>query len=391
MPKSSWLAAVLGAAALGTSLAAQAPTTSPSPTPPPITEIGGKTLTQWKSDLKHRDPSVRSIAMLNIVGFGERAGEAVPLIIDRCEDRDASCRAKAVLVLKVMYVPEQHKGKVVAALAKRLAEDSQGIIRYEAAQALQRYADDAHEAVPALLTPNRGVDDSATWEIRQVSIMVLRRAAFIKGKGPEPRATRALIAALKDTVEKVRLEATIALGAMGPPADPMMLEAVVRALDQQLAYADKSIALWSHVSLLSISNTVPEKSLAAILKLLRSPERDMRLEVLHALQAIGHKAKGAVPTVIDCLEDKEPAVVAAACITLAGLGDTSEAVRSAIIKVSERKDRDLVYYACVSLAAMGGTPDVLDALTRVSKREELDKGLLETIGKLLEQVKKAKK
>jgi HEAT repeat protein len=423
MPKPNWPAAVLGLVALAGPLAAQpaatdparrrgpgepvrvafadrpesttSPSTSPSGTPPVITEVGGRSFDEWKADLKHRDPSFRSKAMLNIILFGERAADAIPLIIDRLHDNDASCRAKGVLALKLMSMTEKHVGKVVIALAERLTDDPQGIVRYEAAQALLRFAgtDDIHLALNALLSYQRGITDTATWEIRQISIQVLRRAGFVKGGGPDPRATRALILALKDTVEQVRLEATISLGAMGPPADPMLLSAVVHALDGQLAFADKAIALWSHVSLLSISDTVPEKSLKAILKVLEDPKLDVRLEVLHALQAIGPKAKDAVPTVMRCLEDKEPAVIAAACITLARLGDTREKIRAAVIKITERsdeKDRALVWYACQALAEMGKSEDILEALKAVSQRKDLDKSMRDAVAKVLEQVKKGK-
>jgi HEAT repeat protein len=398
MPKSSWLAAVVGVFACTVALAADSSTTSPAPSSSPsvITEIAGKTLSEWMTELKNPDPGKRSIAIMNTILFGERAGEAVPLIIDRASDRDASCRAKAVIALKLMHVPDKYIDKVVRALAERLEKDGQGIVRYEAALALLRFAKDSQSALTALLAPDRGVYDTATWEIRQVCVQVLRVAGFVPGKGADPRATRALLYVLKtDTVEKVRLEATISLGAMGPPADPMMLQAVVHALDGQLAYRDKSIALWSHISLLAISDSVNEKTLQAVLKLLKPEQKfEVRMEVLHALSALGKKAKGAIKEVIDCVDDKEPAMVASACITLAAIDDDKTApVRAALIKVSQRtdkKDREVVWYACMALSEMGKTEDVLDALKSVSQRKELDESMRDQVAKILEKVKNGK-
>ena len=100
---------------LPSTLAAQAPT----PVPPraglkPLegvasitSEIGGRTFEQWKVDLKHSDPSVRSEAILAIALFGNAATEAIPLLLDRCLDRDASPRVKAVLALTVLEIPER--------------------------------------------------------------------------------------------------------------------------------------------------------------------------------------------------------------------------------------------------------------------------------------------
>jgi HEAT repeat protein len=339
------------------------------------------------AELRHPDPSVRAIAIINVVGFGETAGVAVPLIVERLKDRDASPRAKAAIALKYIYVREKDVNLVVEGLATCLEKDPQGAIRYEAAATLDRFAEQAKGVLPALL---HGAEDTVTWETRQASIRVLRRAGVTKTTGPDPHVTRALVKALQDTVEKVRLEATISLGAMGPPADPKVFAFVMSALDQQLTSRDKNIALWSHVSLLALSNTVPEKSLQAILKTLQSPERDMRLQVLTALTAIGPKAKGAVPAVIEALNDKEPEVVVGACLALVSLGDKSEKVRAALAKVTEHKERPLIWYACQALSEMGNEPDVMATLTRVANRRELDDAFLHEIAKLIEQVKKGK-
>lgn len=380
--------------ALAGSLAAETTTPSlqtipPSSTAPTVNEVGGRTLSQWMTDLRHKDPSTRAQAITNIPAFGERAAEAVPLLIDRCQDTDASPRAKAVITLKFVTVRPADVPKVVEALARRLTEDPQSIVRYEAAVALVRFADDAKPVVPALL---RGVDDTGTWEIRHASIIALRRAAFDSKAGPDKRATVALMKALRDPVERVRLEATVSLGAMGRPADPQLLGALVSALQQQLAYRDKALSLWSHVSLMALDDKVSEQSLQAILKLIQSPERDIRLQVLLALGAMGAKAKAGVPAVIACLEDQESAVVAAACATLPRLGDPSGRVLDALIKVTQRKEQGLVWAGCAALGEIGGlNPDALAALIAVTQRKELDDQLVQGVSRIIETMRKPKK
>src|SRR5689334_15008363 len=64
-----------------------------------ITEVAGRTFEQWKADLKHPDPSTRAEAILAITYFGPLTAEAVPALIDRCHDRDASPRVKAIIAL----------------------------------------------------------------------------------------------------------------------------------------------------------------------------------------------------------------------------------------------------------------------------------------------------
>jgi HEAT repeat protein len=393
----SWPAAAACLLALAGPLFAQAGGTSQSPsssgslesTPPIPAEVGGRTLAQWMADLKHPDPSKRAEALISILGFGPGAMDAVPAIIDRCRDGDASPRAKAVIVLKLMQVRERDIPKIVDALARRLTEDPQTIIRYEAAQGLVRYAEEAHSAIPALI---RGMEDAGCWEIRHACIIALRRAAYDPKNGPDHRATQALIRSLRDPVSKVRMEATLSLGALGAPRDPQLLTAVVSALQGQLGYKDKILSLWTHVSLMAIDDKVTDKSLEAILKLLQSPERDIRVQALVAFGALGPKARTCVPAVVDALHDKETDVVIAACAALPRMGDRSSRVLDPLIKVSQRKEQHLVYAACAALGEIGNTsPDILAALTAVTQRKELDDALIQSVRRILEEVKKPKK
>jgi hypothetical protein len=68
-------------------------------------EIGGKTFKQWLSELSHPDPSVRAEAIMVMPYFRLRGEEAVPKLAHiATNDKDASPRAKAVLVLGMMGV-----------------------------------------------------------------------------------------------------------------------------------------------------------------------------------------------------------------------------------------------------------------------------------------------
>jgi HEAT repeat protein len=222
--------------------------------------------------------------------------------------------------------------------------------------------------------------------------VVLRRAAVDKKEGPDSRATRALLKALRDPVEHVRLEATISLGAMGKPVDNQLLLTVVRALQEQLNYRDKALSLWSHVALLALDDQVTEKSLAAIGKLLHSPEREIRVQCLTALGAMGGKARTLIPDMLVALDDKEVEVIAAACRALPRMDDHSARVLNALIKVTERPEQMLVYTACEALGEMGVPhEEVMNALEAVRGRKELEPKLRQAVGGIVEKLRKPKK
>jgi HEAT repeat protein len=386
-------AVVLSLALAGTLCAQRTITTQPSskgsdPDGTPV-EIGGKTLHQWMSQLKSGDPSVRAEAIVNIVQFGDGARAAVPQIVERCRDHEVSPRCKAVLALKYLAVEEKDVPRVVEALAQRLLEDGQAIVRYEAAVALARYTDKAKPAIVALL---HGMEDPICWEIRQTCISDLRLAAADPKVGPDPRVTRALIKAMYDRVEKVRMEATITLGAMGRPHDPNVLAAVVRALQDNIKSKDKILALWSNVSLMALDDKVTDKSVQAIVKLLDSPEREHRVQALYALRAIGPKAKSAVSQVLEALEDKEKQVVSAACLALAGMNVHTSRVNEALIKATQRKEKQIIFNACSALVELGDpTPDVVAALRAVTERKELDDELIQEVRRIQKNLYKDNK
>src|SRR4051812_24020294 len=111
---------VLGCAA---PLQAQLTTPFSRPAAAQVSEVGGKTLSQWIADLNHQDPSVREEAIRAVTQFGSEASRAVPQLIARLRDVDASPRAKAALALSIIEVPKSDVPRVVQALAQRVQED----------------------------------------------------------------------------------------------------------------------------------------------------------------------------------------------------------------------------------------------------------------------------
>ncbi len=355
-----------------------------------VNEVGGKTLEQWMRELKNPDPSVRTQAILHIVQFGDQAAQAVPLIIDRCRDRDPSPRVKAVMALKIIHIRERDIPRVVEALTQRLQEDGQQIVRYEAAAGLLRFGTEARPAMAALA--RNATDRASTWELRYMSIMALRAAAYDPQHGPDPRAVRAFMDALLDPVAQVRLEAVISLGAIGRPTDPRLLGSVIHILQGLQTSKDKTVSMWSYVALLAMDEKMTDKSIRAILRYLQSPDSELRQQVLRALAAIGIRARTCVPDVLEIMDDRDPAVVAMACFALGHISEYAPKVTEALIAASRRKEPNVVWGACDAMGNLGvASPEVIAALEQVMQRKDVDELFIQQVRQIRDQLRKGPK
>jgi HEAT repeat protein len=356
----------------------------------PVAEVAGKNLTQWKRELKNPDASMRARAIQAVALFGPAASEAVPLLLDRCLDRDASPRVKAVIILRAVPVNKADVPKVVEILARRISpyQEAQAIVRYEAVRTLARFADHARAAIPALV---EGAEDKSCCEVRQACLAVLRQAGFDAKAGPDPRATRAMLRGLRDATAQVRHEATIGLGAMGRPADPVLRATVIKALQGELDSRDKVQAIWSYVSLMSLDK-VTDAGLGAITRYVKHPDPDIRLQALEALGTIGPEAKPCVPTVLAALEDRDPATTSAACAALGHIGDSGQRVVTALLGLAARKDLAVAGSALAALVQLSAKdPRVVDALADLAQRKDLDEGVKRLVLTTVEQLKKPRK
>jgi HEAT repeat protein len=327
--------------ALAAPLWAEGPlTTSPAPQTPQIpTEVGGKKLTEWINDIDHGDPSAREEAIRAVTFFGDDASKAVPALISRLEDRDVSPRVKAVIALGLIKWSKDDAANVYAALGKRLTNDTQATVRVQAALVLLAKG---KEAKPALHALALGTDDNLSWEVRKVCVEALVDAGADGKDGPDPKATRALIAVLTkpDPAADVRLEAAVALGEMGRPADNDLRDAAVLALKKAtLSDRDKTVVIWSHVSAMALDK-VNDDGLKYLAKHFKESESvKTRVHAIRGLGTVGPGAKDYVPNLIEQLKDKEPSVVEAACWAIGRMGqDAGDKAAAALTELSEAKE-----------------------------------------------------
>lgn len=327
--------------------AAPAQTTPTKPAEPEWpNEIGGRPFTEWLKDLSHEDPSIRERAIRIIPGFGPIARKAVPHLIARTRDPDASPRVRAVQALQIIEIADEDIPKVIKALGDRLESDTQSWIRYCAVLSLGRF--DPEDGKPALPHLVRGVEDHSSFEVRRACLAVLVPYAFDEKKGPDPGAIRALMRVVdkpaRDEALQVRQEAAVGLAMLGKPSDPMLAAALEKKFTLLASpnnkTVDPSVAIWANVGLIALGKTGKDADphLDPLLKAIRSSDLTLRSHGLRAIAYLGDRAKAAVPDLLDLLTSKEQDVVVATCYALARMGRVHERQISALTGLSTKKD-----------------------------------------------------
>lgn len=286
---------------------------------PKSDELNGKTLEQWITDLKNPDPSIKLKAIATIKAFGEPARKATPLLLRALGERDASTRVNALITLGTIGFSEKELPDAIVRIIP-LLNDTQGIVRYQAASTLGKFGPAAYAAVPRLVLLSR---DLMTFEIREAACMALASAGYREKEGVDPRAWGALIDVLKDHCFEVKFAGLKGLLYFGKPvaaADTAKESTILQSL-----FADKNeaIAIWSRLCYMKL-NGVSEDHLSAIAQHMSSKQSDVRAEVCKAFAIVGLEAKSKVPDLIRSLDDKNASVVIWACAAVAQMKDAGK-------------------------------------------------------------------
>lgn len=298
--------------------------------------IPTKSLKQWAQDLRSPDASVRDFALLAIPHYGSSTADAVVAVTDRLLDSDAGCRTKAVLALALMEIHDKDVPRVVEGLSRRIGEDPQAIIRYYALNALLRFdAQDGKKTVSALI---KGAEYPGSYEVRKTSLAALIRFAGDPKVGPDPKAVRCAVLALKDSVQPVRYAAINTIALLGKPNDAVLSAMVDKALNEMAVGNDKVFAIWAKVGLINLDTTQSQGHLQFITRMLKTGDNGVKMEAMKAVSAMGPLAKVAVPDVIDILQDKDWNLVMAAILTLGSMGTDGKAGVDSLQKLADKKD-----------------------------------------------------
>jgi len=295
-------------------------------------QLGGKTLDQWVAEFKvAKDPSKVENCIRTIMLFGPDASQAaLPHLLAILKKHnpvnspiDTSIRVNVAIAIGFIFerskdLPEQKYITESVTQLTRLLKDNERIVRYRAAEALGLIGPDAKAAIPELIYTTR---DPATWETRQAAVYALGAVAADKKNGPPLKVLEALYHGLRDSASRVRMTAVQSLARLGPPADKVQRLGLERELEPVAkSDPDPTVQIWAHMAVMSLKQQVEDWRLAAISKMLSSPDVPTRLEAAQALAGLGAQAKKEVPRLQAGLNDPDPGVVGLCILALARMG-----------------------------------------------------------------------
>jgi HEAT repeat protein len=299
--------------------------------------IDGKTMYEWMKELKNaKDPGMRVRAIHAVKSYGTDAREAVPLIINALKDSDASVRVNAAIALGLIGFDAKDRINGIDGLTRLLTNEREGIVRYQAARALGRLGVDAAPAIPALLYT---IKDRTSSEIRGAAAYALGSVGWDSNKGPDPRAIRALLGALYDVSDDVRMEAVFSLIILGPPAQATDKNAERRALEALFhdKHNNKVVEIWARVAIMRLDKVSPHH-LVPVARFLKDPDMRVRLHAARAFAIMGKDAKANVKDLIYCLDDKEPDVLVWVCLALGEMRDAGQEALPKLQGLTEHED-----------------------------------------------------
>jgi HEAT repeat protein len=307
----------------------------------------GKTLYDWLKELKEtkeqpKDPGVKVRAIHAVQFYRSEAREAVPAIIKALKDPDASVRVNAAIALGLIGLDTKDLKEGITALTRLASKntESQGIVRYQAAQALGRLGSDSAPAIPVLVS---AIADTTASEIRGAAAFALGSAGMDAQKGPDARAIHALLGdstyrtGVHDVSHDVRMECLFSLIVLGPPAQATDKAAEKRALEALLHDKSKVVEIWARVAIMRLEK-VSSQHLIPIAKHLKDPDMRVRVNAARAFAIMGQDAKASVKDLVYALDDKEPSVLIWVCAALGEMRDAAQEGLPRLEGLTEHQD-----------------------------------------------------
>ncbi len=306
----------------------------------PPADLLPKGLAGWIRDLKHQDWRVRSRALDALLKMGAEAREAIPVLVEALENEEerTALRLQAATALIVIAPTEKRVLLALTGTLKtrdpvvrfrvawilgqlgtaaeaavpeliRALKDTNALVRLHAVDALGKIGPPAQPAVPALVRLLR--------QDPPVRGNILRALGSIGG-AVDKKIVGLLIRAMGSEDSRVRVEAAITLGKIGP-VTPEVVPTLVQAL-----FRENPGLRWAPAGALERIGPAAVEAIPALKNALMSGEADLRFYAAHLLGGIGPAAKGAVPLLIHRLKDADSMVRKKAAEGLARI-DTGKA------------------------------------------------------------------
>lgn len=265
-----------------------------------LAQVGQAAVPSLTKLLDNKDYQLLAATIL--ADIGPEAAPAVPRLLKLLDHPDEEMRRAALLAIAGI-------GPAAGDVAPRLLEvlhDPESSVRPGAAYALARIG--AQQAVPALKDVALSTDDDRLQLAAAWALVILQPEA----EGVE-QAVPALVRGLSDPWELVRRECVVALGTLGPKAQPATGE---------------------------------------LMPLLGDPDPHVRAETLVALQRIGADTERLVPQLIEGLDDETPQTRYASIYVLGQLGEGAAAAVPRLREILNQRsefDRILAAWALVKI------------------------------------------
>lgn len=274
------------------------------PAPPALTALDSDDVPTLVKKLKSGDKDVRLKAAAHLVDAGP---SAVPLLIEALQDKDARCLACLVLA-QTDPVPEGAMSELMAGLADK-DQDFRRLAHY----ALVKMGK------PAVLSLTKAVQAPET-RIRFNAIVALGRIG-----APAADAIPVMKKSLESTEPDVRLLVTDALLVMGPEGLKTSLEIGEKVPDyaDALKHPNKLVRAWAAASLGRRGPDAPDAKQAAqvLADKLHDADVTVRMNSATALGQLGPQAGSAIPALMALEKRSDPErVTAHAALILVGKG-----------------------------------------------------------------------
>lgn len=247
------------------------------------------------------------------------------------------------------YAPE-----LTGAIAKALASDDPGTRRAAigAANGARQLGTDSLAVVPALIACLRDPDDMvrATAAGAFFSLALARDGSF-EGYGAHgPAVVAAMLKAIDDPNQRVRMHAYSALGAAGEAG-----RAAVPTLVKRIGSDDRAAR---RLCLLALQNLGPNAvaAIPALIEALRSSDERVRSGAALALGRIGPEARAAVPALVAALDDPTDSVTWYAARALSEIGPDAAAALPRLRSAVEKDDQAFGGYGPVAITRITAAP-----------------------------------